>query len=431
MLAPNWTDFDETSKRVHYIAYEMIDCLRSGENAIGVMLGNGFYNQTERTIEGHMRYDSPRFLFQLKIENEDGSQEWIVSDDSWSCSQGLITSNNMFLGETYDAGLEQVGWDFPGFYSSMWVQAQPVRKPTGRLVSQLSPAVIGLMIQIADVLGRTEDRDHYRQMLKGTISAFNEEFLDRNKACYSIGRQGAEVFPFVLGCVPVELEARVWARLLQHYQVDLAGHLDTGIFGTAFLFDLLSNRGETDTALTILSKRDYPSYRFMIEQGATTLWERWDELESHNLPMFGSVSAWFYRVVAGLAPHRDAVAFDKAELRQFCSNKLDYAKASVHTIQRQYSIHWSRTENGGGVKVAIPSNSSAELYFPIEKVGAAVNEVKGSGTMNPLSEPGEVRRFLQDNQIPNGDIYLKEGLLYINLVKPTERGVRLLADSYR
>ncbi|MBP3967394.1 DUF3221 domain-containing protein [Paenibacillus lignilyticus] len=59
------------------------------------------------------------------------------------------------------------------------------------------------------------------------------------------------------------------------------------------------------------------------------------------------------------------------------------------------------------------------------------NEVKGSGTIDPLSEPGEVRSFLQDNQIPNGDIYLKDGLLYINLVKPTESGERLLADRYK
>ncbi|SDW21410.1 DUF3221 domain-containing protein [Paenibacillus sp. CF384] len=59
------------------------------------------------------------------------------------------------------------------------------------------------------------------------------------------------------------------------------------------------------------------------------------------------------------------------------------------------------------------------------------NEVKGSGTIDPVSEPGEVRGFLQDHQIANGDIYLKDGLLYINLVKPTENGEKLLADRYK
>ncbi|SFJ16789.1 hypothetical protein SAMN02799624_03558 [Paenibacillus sp. UNC496MF] len=59
------------------------------------------------------------------------------------------------------------------------------------------------------------------------------------------------------------------------------------------------------------------------------------------------------------------------------------------------------------------------------------HEASGSGTIDPLSEPGGVRSFLHDNQIPNGDIYLKDGLLNINLVKPTERGERLLAGRYK
>ncbi|MCL6458799.1 MAG: alpha-L-rhamnosidase N-terminal domain-containing protein, partial [Gorillibacterium sp.] len=88
VLVPNWTDYDDrriegllypfddqTAKRVSYLSYSVTEALAQGENVVGLMLGNGFYNQTERTIEGKMSYGSPKLILQLTIKYEDGTEE--------------------------------------------------------------------------------------------------------------------------------------------------------------------------------------------------------------------------------------------------------------------------------------------------------------------------------------------------------------------
>ncbi len=152
VLDPNWTNFDrremhdllypfddQSTQRVHYVTYDVTTALRAGANALGVMLGNGWYNQRGRTIEGKLWYDTPRLRLQLELEYADGHRETVVSDASWSCAAGPLVADNIFLGEVYDARREQPGWDLPGFGGSRWTPACEVRAPTGRLCAQLSP----------------------------------------------------------------------------------------------------------------------------------------------------------------------------------------------------------------------------------------------------------------------------------------------------
>ncbi|WP_212973308.1 family 78 glycoside hydrolase catalytic domain [Bacillus sp. J14TS2] len=684
VLVPNWTDYDnrqiegllypfddQTSKRVNYIQYSVTEDLIQGENSVGLMLGNGFYNQVERTVEGKMSYSSPKLILQLAIQYEDGTEECVQSDESWTCSSGPIVFNNVFYGEIYDARFEQPGWADIGFDDSAWDNARIVPAPTGRLVSQLSPpdkiidmiapisrtclkpdvyvfdfgqnisgwvrirmqGVVGqhvtlrfaeeigetgeldmtssggeeqvqsdvyimkgedselyeprfvwhafryvevsgypgipkikdldgvvvhaavdsaggfncsdpilngvqtayrwsqltnlhggvpsdcphrerlgytgdghlsaeaamynfdmasfytkwiedisdsqnqmtgfvphtapfngggggvawgsayvimpwlmyriygdrrilikhyegmkrwvkylstrnegghlvrfeepdswflgdwcipgeielppilvnnfyyayinrIMAQVAEVLGLMEDHKLFSALFSDICRSFNEEFFDYDRACYSIGRQGADIFPLVLDCVPDGYVDRVWEHVLQHYQEELDEHLDTGIFGTSFLFELLSERGETDMALRMVLKRDYPGYGYMIENGATTLWESWEGVGSHNHPMFGSVSAWFYKYLAGIVPHPESVAFDRVVLKPFMVKSLDYATASVHTIRGTYVIRWSKeNDDYWEVDAIIPANCRANIHFPLEPNGGVLSHI--------------------------------------------------------
>jgi alpha-L-rhamnosidase len=149
VLAPNWTNFDQrrmrrlaypfddqTRQRVLYASFDVNDTLKKGANAAGVWLGNGWYNQRERLVEGQLWYDTPRFLLQLNIEFEDGTTTEIVSDPSWRFSPSHLIENNIFRGEIADARLEQTGWDRARFDDSAWKPAAVVRAPTGRLMSR-------------------------------------------------------------------------------------------------------------------------------------------------------------------------------------------------------------------------------------------------------------------------------------------------------
>ncbi|NOY59808.1 MAG: family 78 glycoside hydrolase catalytic domain [Calditrichaeota bacterium] len=130
---------DQSTTRVLYNTFDVSEYLNTGENAAGMILGNGWYNQRDRTAEGWMWYDTPRLILQLEIHYTDGTSKTIISNDSWRVATGPILHDAIFTGEVYDARLETDGWNLPGFNDSHWKNARLVRAPTGRLVAQMNP----------------------------------------------------------------------------------------------------------------------------------------------------------------------------------------------------------------------------------------------------------------------------------------------------
>ncbi|XID94927.1 family 78 glycoside hydrolase catalytic domain [Paenibacillaceae bacterium WGS1546] len=677
VLSPVWSDCDDrsirdtlypfdnqTQKRAYYMGFDVRHLLLRGDNAIGVMLGNGFYRQTERTVEGRMTYGIPKLRVQLVVDYDDNRREIVGSSCDWQYAPGPIRYNNLFYGEQYDARKEQPGWSRPSFSAADWKRALPARPPTGNLSGQLCPpdrvvdrrapkeafamdkqrficdfgqnltgwlrivaegergsvirmrfaenrdahgeldftscggeeqiqqdlyilsgngqetyeprfvwhgfryaevavlegacavldaqaavvhadvsgasyfrcseprlnrlftasrwSIAGnlhlgfpsdcphrerlgytgdghvaaeaaahlfdlpafytkwmqdvadaqnplsgfvphtapyngggggvgwgsaivimpwlmyrmygdvralrrhyaamkrwlaylagrndgdsaivryeepgswflgdwcvpgenelppefvstyfyglcarLLAHIADLLGEPEDGERYRGLYREIGDALNEAFLDRNELRYCGGKQGAELFPLALGCVPEHLEASLGRKVIAHYRS--AGHVDTGIFGTDLLWKFLGRSGELNTALDLVLRPEYPGYGYWLERGATTLWEHWDGRESHNHPMFASVVSWLYQSVAGISTHPEATAYRKAILRPCCSGRIRRISAGLATIRGMYRLDWEHDlQETGDVEarltIGIPPNCSADVFIPL------------------------------------------------------------------
>lgn len=130
---------DQSTTRVLYNIYDVTGMLRQGDTVAGVILGNGWYNQRDRRAEGWMWYDTPRFIFQMHVTFENGTDSLFISDSSWRVGDGPLRHDGIFTGNLYDARLEKPGWNEPGFDDSAWQQAPVVRPPTGKLEAQLAP----------------------------------------------------------------------------------------------------------------------------------------------------------------------------------------------------------------------------------------------------------------------------------------------------
>lgn len=129
VTGPARTDYRQ---RVLYDAFDITDALRDGPNAIGIMLGSGWYNPPKKFWGWRMQwYGSPKAILQCHIEYDDGTTEILCTDGTWRCSTGPITESCIYDGETYDARLEQAGWDSPGFDDSSWSPANRVTPPGG------------------------------------------------------------------------------------------------------------------------------------------------------------------------------------------------------------------------------------------------------------------------------------------------------------
>lgn len=149
VLDPATTDYH---KRTLYVAHDVTDYLREGTNALGVMLGNGWYCEPGRLKYG----DSPRMLLQLNVVLADGSAISVVSDDTWRSSRSPILKNSIYGGETYDARLEKTGWSRSDYDDGDWGDVEIVEGPRGRLQSQLMPGI--KVIQTIRPVGMTQPR---------------------------------------------------------------------------------------------------------------------------------------------------------------------------------------------------------------------------------------------------------------------------------
>ncbi|MBN1131937.1 MAG: family 78 glycoside hydrolase catalytic domain [Bacteroidales bacterium] len=133
-LAPGWTEYDEVA---FYNSFDVTGYIKKGSNAIGIMLGNGFYNvPTSRYRKLIVAYGFPQAIMKMKITFTDGSAETVISDDSWKWSPSPITFSSIFGGEDYNAILEQEGWDMPGFDDTGWENAREVSSGNTKLVAE-------------------------------------------------------------------------------------------------------------------------------------------------------------------------------------------------------------------------------------------------------------------------------------------------------
>jgi len=133
-LTPGWTDYDRT---VFYNTYDVTGYLKNGNNALGVIVGNGFYNiNKERYYKLTIAYGMPKMIARLNIRYQDGSEKNIVSDGSWKTSPSPITFSSIYGGEDYDARLEQKGWNTPDFSDTNWRNALVVKQPAGQLTAE-------------------------------------------------------------------------------------------------------------------------------------------------------------------------------------------------------------------------------------------------------------------------------------------------------
>ena len=130
---------DQSTQRVFYNVFDVTQKLKTKNNAIGIILGNGWYNQRDRIVEGNMWYDVPKMILQLEIEYNDGTVERIVSDKSWKVTTGPLLHNAIFTGEVYDARLDLGAWSQSGYNDQKWTSALEVRPPTGKLTAQTVP----------------------------------------------------------------------------------------------------------------------------------------------------------------------------------------------------------------------------------------------------------------------------------------------------
>ena len=223
-----------------------------------------------------------------------------------------------------------------------------------------------LLSKIAHILGNEKDAQDLKILARSTQNAFHKSYFHPKENSYSIGRQGANVFALGFGLVTDSLQAAVFHTLAQHIERDTKGHFDTGMMGTPLLLEVLTRFGRADLAYTLMNQRDFPSFGYEIENGATTLWETWPGDASHSHPMFGSVCAWFYEGLAGIRPDEAKPGFQHVIFRPHPLNGLNFVRASYHSIHGKIESRWILEKGTFTLQVVVPPNVTASVFVPVQ-----------------------------------------------------------------
>ncbi len=221
-----------------------------------------------------------------------------------------------------------------------------------------------LVAGFAETLGNSSDAEKYSQLADDIRAAFQARFVKAGKV--GQGLQGEQLFGLYHDLIPKSERAMALAILKKSIE-SVGGALTTGIFSTKYLLDVLSTEELEELAGRMVMRREFPGWGFMLDNGATTLWETWkssDNVYSQSHPMFGSVEEWIMKHVLGIAPADGAVGFDRITIRPKPVAGLTWAKGTYHSVKGSVFVEWKLVDVKMKLKVSIPPGVQAEIWLP-------------------------------------------------------------------
>jgi len=194
---------------------------------------------------------------------------------------------------------------------------------------------------------------------------------------YSNNSQTSNILALRFGLVPDEHRSRTFDNLVEKIMGEAEGHVGTGLIGCQWLMRTLSDNGRPDIAYTLATQNTYPSWGYMVEHGATTIWELWNgdtgdaAMNSHNhVMLLGDLLTWFYEYVAGIQSDPQRPGFEHITMKPLVEGDLDFVNASYQSLRGKITSEWRIDGRKFSWKLSIPANTTATVFVPADDKGA-------------------------------------------------------------
>lgn len=237
-----------------------------------------------------------------------------------------------------------------------------------------------LMNAISKVLDKKSNAAYYEQQMQEIKRCINQKYFHQ-AGYYDNNSQGANTFPLFLGLVPEDRTEVVVENLVDDIREKHDFHITTGNQMTKYIYEVMTKFDLDDLALSVTTNTAYPSIAYMLTQGATTIWERFENMtgghmNSHNHPMMGAFTVWFFKGLCGIDME---VKEDKRRIKicpKLC-DELTFVEASHRYENGTLSCRWEKNETEIKFLVQIPWNSEADFVLPKMDNEIASCEVNG------------------------------------------------------
>jgi len=278
-----------------------------------------------------------------------------------------------------------------------WLQPYP---ENGNNKGDTSHSLIGtaffahsakLTAKAAGVLGKQEEQAKYEELYKNVAQAFENKFFDNGKVKDVSETQTSYLLALAFDLLSDENKQNAKKHLLEKI-AEADNHLRTGFLGTPLLSEVLDETGEVNLMYKLLFNETYPSWFYSINQGATTIWERWNSyskeegfnpqrMNSLNHYAYGAIGEWMYERIAGIATIE--VGYKKIRIAPIPKAPLTSASGSLNTPYGKVSSSWEIKNDDFELKVVVPPNTTAQIVIPADtEEELRLNGTKFSDTKN-------------------------------------------------
>ncbi|MHB8581603.1 MAG: alpha-L-rhamnosidase [Ignavibacteriaceae bacterium] len=232
----------------------------------------------------------------------------------------------------------------------------------------------------AHLLNKVEDENEYASLADKVRDAINNTYLHKDSLptgqaglFYANNTVTANALALSFGIPSKQIRSKVFDNLVYITTHVYKSHTSTGLVGGQWIMRTLTSNGRPDLAFKIATNKDYPSWGYMIENGATTIWELWNgntadpAMNSGNhVMLLGDLIIWYYEDLAGIKSSLEQPGFREIIMNPVELNNLKFVNASYHSIHGLIKSYWKKEKNKFLWKITIPANTSAIVYVPTD-----------------------------------------------------------------
>ncbi|MCU7551903.1 glycoside hydrolase family 78 protein [Chitinophagaceae bacterium LB-8] len=320
----------------------------------------------------NMTWPGTYLMIANTLYDQFGDKEPIVKHYN-SMKKWLAYMRKKYMTADYIVTKDSYGdWCVPPESKELIHSQDPARKTDAQVIATAYYYyMLQLMQRFATMQNMSQDVKEYAALSIKIKDEFNKKFFNRSTFQYSNNTVTANLLPLSFGMVPENAKARVFQNVVDKILIENKGHISTGVIGTQWLMRGLTTMGRPDVAYGIAAAKDYPSWGYMAENGATTIWELWNgntanpSMNSGNhVMLLGDLIVWYYENLAGIKSSKKFPGYKRIEMKPVTVDGLDYVKASYQSIHGVIRSEWKK-EGGQFIwNITIPANTKAEVHIP-------------------------------------------------------------------
>ncbi|RRN77482.1 alpha-rhamnosidase, partial [Pseudoxanthomonas sp. SGD-10] len=250
-----------------------------------------------------------------------------------------------------------------------------------------------MMTRFSVLTGNEQDSAYFADLAVKMRQSFNKRFYNE-KGFYGANKLTDNLLAMYFGLVEDQNKEKLANRIVEIIEKENNGHLSTGVIGTQWIMRTLTDMGRVDLAYKIATNKTYPSWGYMIENGATTIWELWNGNTAHpkmnsqnHVMMLGDLMIWYYENLAGIKSKENA--FQTIVMRPEMIDGLNHVNASYNGLYGNIESNWTKSKSAFEWRISVPANSKAQVYIPAKdalSLTEAKRSLKGNKDVRILEE---------------------------------------------